>query len=824
MAELPASITNLPANIVCKFIGDDLEIDESNVESNEEDEVFQQAGALEPPFDLRILCSLFGHSNSLRPNVDAYATNIDAFGHRFDPIIDLRSRDADEKISDGLFLEALDMSEDPENLEATPQPTDDDIATRRKKLAIEQRIERHRLDVFFDFCCIDESFTGLRRQTRQDLEVTGNGYWECLRSQKGRLAQFTYMPSFTVRLMPLDKQAIEVDMRIRTSPFSFKSAPMRKRFRRYVQAFQTRAIYFKELGDPRTISNKTGRVYKDKEALEAAENQQVTEGERAKPATEILHFSIHNPESSYGVPRWIGTLLAVLGSRQSEEVNFLYFDNKSIPPMAIMVSGGSLSKDSVERLRDFIKNNIRGRRNFHSIMIIEAETGNTKTDAENAGRVKIDMKPLTGAQHNDALFQKYDERNIDKVGMAFRMPRMLRGDIRDFNRSCYSEDTETLTESGWKRWFEIGEDEKIAAFDPDTGRMEFVVPAEKHVYPVENEQMWRFHNAHTDCLVTYDHKMLVRNTCHDCWEQFEASKIPYDQFDVRLVPDLCRGKAIPKTRPMEFLRVLTDELRTSTIYAREVYQEQYTGMVYCFSVPSHGFFVTRRNGKVAIQGNTADAALNFAEMQVFQPERENFDFIINRRILLQEFGTHSWRFMSNAPVTRNPEIMANIIRNLANANVLTPELGLQLTQDVFNKVFTPIDADWTKQPVPLTVAGIPVNAPLDVDAGPTFDPNDPRGDGDDAGGDIEPEDDPDDFLAAAFGKGDLSTGNLAAAGVKQPVQGRKLRRQPPKIPATTKNITKWLIGIRKALIEQERRLAEGVDAKARSQLTDDNPS
>ena len=52
------------------------------------------------------------------------------------------------------------------------------------------------------------------------------------------------------------------------------------------------------------------------------------------PATEILHFRVHNPRSAYGVPRWIGNLLAVLGSRQAEEVNFLYFENKSVPPLA----------------------------------------------------------------------------------------------------------------------------------------------------------------------------------------------------------------------------------------------------------------------------------------------------------------------------------------------------------------------------------------------------------------------------------------------------------------------------------------------------------
>lgn len=630
--DIPNPISSISPQIVAKFIGNDSEVVESNVGSSEEDEVFKSAGALEPPFDLSTLCSLFGHSNSLRPNVDAYTTNIDAFGHRFDPIIDLKARDADEQISDALFIQALDDSDDPSDLESVSQPTSEAVSQRKKNLGLEQRVERHRLETFFDFCCIDKSFTALRRETRQDIEVTGNGYWETLRNGNGKVAQFTYMPSFTIRLMPLDPEPIEVNVRVRTSPFTFQIVKMKKRFRRYVQAFQTRAIFFKELGDPRTISNMTGTIYRNEEDMFRAEGE-----DGAKPATEIIHFSIHNPESSYGVPRWIGTLLAVIGSRQSEEVNFMYFDNKSVPPMAIMVSGGSLSKDSITRIQDFIQNNIKGRRNFHSIMIIEAETGSTKTEAENAGRVKIDMKPLTGATHNDALFQKYDERNIDKVGMAFRMPRMLRGDIRDFNRA------------------------------------------------------------------------------------------------------------------------------------------------------------------------TADAALNFAEMQVFQPERESFDFVINRRILLQEFGVKFWRFMSNAPVTRNPTDMANIIRNLSNANVLTPEIGLQLAQDVFNKVFPSIDADWAKQPIALTVAGIPVNAPLDSEGDdPVFDLNaKPEDDGAET---LDPED-ADDFIESAFGKADLSSGDLANAGGKQPAQSRRQRKLPAALrdPAA---LAKYFIGLRKILKDAEYGEAE----------------
>jgi capsid portal protein len=131
------------------------------------------------------------------------------------------------------------------------------------------------------------------------------------------------------------------------------------------------------------------------------------------------------------VPRWVGTLLSVMGSRQMEEVNYLYFENKSVPPMALLVSGGRLSDASVPRIERFIEENLKGKANFHKILILEADGGGTG----DAGRAKIELRPLTDAQQQDALFQQYDQRNIDKVGAAFRLPPLLRGDGRDFNRS-----------------------------------------------------------------------------------------------------------------------------------------------------------------------------------------------------------------------------------------------------------------------------------------------------------------------------------------------------------------------------------------------------
>ncbi len=488
---------------------------------------FTAAGALLPPYEPESLCVLVEHSNSLRQNVDAYATNIDGFGYRFEPAIDFEAEDARDKVSDALMLERLAARDAGTLPEGTAMaPTGDEVTARLAELRQLARVEKARLESFFDFACFDHSFVDLRRRTRQDLEVTGNAFWEVLRDGKGDLARFVYVPSYSVRLLPLDRQPVELRERVRVSSVSFDTVSSRRRLRRYVQIQGAERAFFKSFGDPRAVSRSTGRVYPDLASLRAAEPDD-------GPATELLHFAIHSPRSPYGVPRWVGTMLSVLGSRQMEEVNYLYFENKSVPPLALLVSGGRLSDASVPRIERFIEENLKGKANFHKILILEADGSGTG----DGGRAKIELRPLTEAQQQDALFQLYDERNIDKVGSSFRLPRLLRGESKDFNRA------------------------------------------------------------------------------------------------------------------------------------------------------------------------TAESALRFAEDQVFQPERDEFDFLMNRKVLA-DMGVRFWKFRSQTPVTRDPERMTAMVERLVRVGVLTPEEGRVLAGDIFNKEFRKIGDDWTKRPITLTLAGL----------------------------------------------------------------------------------------------------------------------
>ena len=451
-----------------QFIGtgrDGSELSNVLATSDEQRSLYKKANAITPPLDPVSMANLFEMSGALRSNVDAYCVNIDSFGHMLEPVIDIDADDAFEKVKLAMVQERIlglnpdgspaggDEDDDidkvlemvkasgypakdrfPDPGEDLPEPTDDEVTKRMASIRREMLREKLAAEKFFSFCTVDQSFEALRMKTRQDVETTGNGYWEVLRNEDGEIVQFNYVPGYTVRLMALEANAQQVTMQVRATPITAGVEKVSKRFRKYVQVANgairgEQLVWFKEYGDPRVYSHLSGTEYPSVEAMRRKEPG-------ANPATELIHFRIHSTRSPYGLPRWVSEMLAVVGSRHADEVNLAYFENKSVPPMAIMVSGGRLNQDTVTRLENYVRNEIRGKRNWHKIMILQAEPAeNQSAFGMSSGQAKIELKPLTDAQNNDAQFLKYKEHNTDAIGSVFRLPRLLRGDARDFNRA-----------------------------------------------------------------------------------------------------------------------------------------------------------------------------------------------------------------------------------------------------------------------------------------------------------------------------------------------------------------------------------------------------
>ena len=77
------------------------------------------------------------------------------------------------------------------------------------------------------------------------------------------------------------------------------------------------------------------------------------------------------------------------------------------------------------------------------------------------------------------------------------------------NRSCYSEDTETLTDSGWKYYWQVTVDDKIATFNPTKNSLEFHKPNGDILLYDYTGKMIHFKNRNVDVMVTPDHDMWV---------------------------------------------------------------------------------------------------------------------------------------------------------------------------------------------------------------------------------------------------------------------------------------------------------------------------
>lgn len=376
---------------------------------------------IQPPWDPQELMAEHRNSSCLRQNVDAYGVNIHGHGFTLVPRFDLEGKDADQTIADAMFFEdEID-------------PDAGAIAARREEYKTAARRDRVRAKLFFDYCCSETSFTELRRQMCMEMEITGHAYWEVRRTTVGRLAAFSQVPGFTVRaLIPTERRRVKINVPIMEVPFKWT---VREELREdtlwgQVSGDGTISTIFKTFGDTRIVSSKTGRIFETIEELNAEEPG-------VGAATELIQFKVWHPMTQlYGVPRWIGCLKHVVTARKAEFVNLIFFDNKSIPPLALLVSGGSVTDDAVSKIESYIEDEIAGdASNFHKILIIEAEPASSPMDPLNSGKVRIELIPMTQYIQDDGLFMKYMGFGRECVGESFRNPKIVRGATEGMNRA-----------------------------------------------------------------------------------------------------------------------------------------------------------------------------------------------------------------------------------------------------------------------------------------------------------------------------------------------------------------------------------------------------
>jgi PBSX family phage portal protein len=276
------------------------------------------------------------------------------------------------------------------------------------------------LQSFIDSPNLNQSLVGIQKDKVHDFEKYGFGFIEVVRNAKGKPSLLYHAKAFYIRLLKRsDKdEAVPVTFYVKRGGQRSRVTEMRK-FRKYVQVIGATKTYFKEFGDPRKMSYKTGE-YETK-------GKKINKDELA---TELLHHRQYS-EDVYGLPRWISQLPSILGSRESEEVNYRYFEDNTVPPMMLLVSGGKITATSYNDLNNLLNGQGIGKDRQNQVLLIEAVPETTSLDDK--GNVQIKVEKLTSERPSDGLFKEYDDSNMAKIRSSFRLPPVLIGLSQDVN-------------------------------------------------------------------------------------------------------------------------------------------------------------------------------------------------------------------------------------------------------------------------------------------------------------------------------------------------------------------------------------------------------
>ena len=100
---------------------------------------------------------------------------------------------------------------------------------------------------------------------------------------------------------------------------------------------------------------------------------------------------------------------------------------------------------------------------------------------------------------------------------------------------------------------------------------------------------------------------------------------------------------------------------------------------------------------------TALTMQRYAEGQVYDPRRDDFDDRINNTIV-PDLGILFWKYKTLSREPKDPKERAEIIEMLMNCGALSPDEGRDLSEEIFNRNFDDFAGAWAKLPTKLLIA------------------------------------------------------------------------------------------------------------------------
>lgn len=278
-----------------------------------------------------------------------------------------------------------------------------------------------RIKAFFDEPYPGVSFMTMRKMMRDHLETTGNAYLEVIRDASGKLALLNPMDAKLTRLIRHDDLPVAVTHEVNRTgkPGDGQKVTLLTHERRFVQIIGLNARFFKVYKATRNLNAQTGIWQNDSiQPLMLQDN-----------ATEVLHFiKDRDVLTPYGIPSWVNQIPSVMGSRKAEELNLEYFESGGVPPMMILIQGGTLSANARMVLTDYLSGQAKFKQ--RGVVVEIAPSGG---DLNSAAQVKTDVQQFAGANSQDSKFETYDDKCTQRVRSAFRLPPLLIGLAQDYN-------------------------------------------------------------------------------------------------------------------------------------------------------------------------------------------------------------------------------------------------------------------------------------------------------------------------------------------------------------------------------------------------------
>jgi intein/homing endonuclease len=211
----------------------------------------------------------------------------------------------------------------------------------------------------------------------------------------------------------------------------------------------------------------------------------------------------------------------------------------------------------------------------------------------------------------------------------FTNKSLTHGEGPTYANACYCQDTEILTENGFKKYDAVVDGEKLATYNEATDKVEYQPFSNRCVYDYSEEMVHFTSSKHdVDILVTPNHRMLTGNPGEKDikWSVVEAKDVKGD---------------------ISFKGLVNDLKSPVTMTCDEMERVQYSGKVWCFEVPN-GFLITSRNGRIAIQGNSIATR---AMMMRYIPVRSQLEDVWKTKVFLPIAIEHGFYKITEAELS-----------------------------------------------------------------------------------------------------------------------------------------------------------------------------